>query len=88
MGNLGLFTILKRVSLLLFIVFALIYIGYDLYSDFKAKYINQSYLSGKTDVISMIIKEAEKPECQPVSVYNEQKTVQLININCLKGQNQ
>lgn len=76
-----------KIILCVWIILSVVYIGYDLWSDFRTKAINQAYLAGKNDTISQLFKEAERPECQPISVYNNEKQIQLINVTCLKQAN-
>lgn len=65
----------------LWLVFSFIYIALDVWDDFKDNQLLKAYEEGRTEVVGQIIENAE--ECQSFSVYNNEKEVQLININCL-----
>lgn len=73
-----------KIILYTWIILSIVYIGYDVWSDFKTNTINQAYLAGKNDTISQLFKEAEKPECQPITVTNNEKQIQVINVACLQ----
>jgi len=64
----------------LWIVFSIVYIVNNVWSDFKNVQLTQSYNQGRTDTINQLIQEAEK--CQPVSVFSEEKEIKLIKIGC------
>jgi len=64
----------------LWIVFSIIYIVNNVWSDFKNVQLTQAYNQGRTDTINTLIQEAEK--CQPFSVYNGEKDIQLIKKGC------
>lgn len=76
-----------RIILYSWVILSIAYIGYDVWLDFKTNTINQAYLAGQGDTITQLIKEAEKPECQPINVSNNEKQIQLINVACLKQPN-
>ena len=69
-----------KIVLYVWVILSVVYIGYN----FWQKMVNNYYLAGKVDTINSLIKEAEKPECQPFSVYTNDKQIQLINVACLK----
>jgi hypothetical protein len=64
----------------LWIVFSLVYIFYDIWSDFKLKELNQAYQQGRVETINALITEAEK--CQPFPVFSGEKQIQLIKTDC------
>ncbi len=67
----------------LWIIFSVSYIVWDIWSDFRIHSINQAYQSGRTDTISQLINQAENEACQPFSVSDGERRVQLINVACL-----
>ena len=74
--------------LILWVIFSVGYIGWNLWNNYRNQLGNQAYLQGVTDTVNGLIKEAEKDGCQPVSVYNQQdkKEIKLINIKCVTDQ--
>jgi len=66
----------------LWIVFSLIYIVWDLWSDFENVQIENAYQQGVAAAIDKIITEAEK--CQIVPVFSNEKEVRLISVSCLE----
>lgn len=42
-----------------------------------------SYFKGYTDAVNDLITSAENESCEVFSVYNDDKEVNLINIDCL-----
>ncbi|MEW5907864.1 MAG: hypothetical protein AB1643_01640 [Patescibacteria group bacterium] len=75
--------IISHLIVLIWIIFSLIYIVYDVWSDFKSKQLNQAYQQGKIDTINTLIKEAE--QCNPLPVFSDEKQIQLINVSCLQA---
>ena len=67
----------------LWVVFSVVYILWDVWSDFQEGKIVQSYQQGRTDTINALITEAEK--CQPFSVFSAEKQIQLMNLECQQG---
>lgn len=71
------------VLIIVWIVFTLIYIPWDFWNHFKNEQLTQAYNLGKSDTVNAAIKQAENEKCEPFSIYNNEKQVQLINIKCL-----
>lgn len=74
-----------KLAIILWLVFSIGYMCWDIWSDFKIKSINQAYQTGRTDTVSQLITQAENKECQPFSVFSDQKQIQLINTACLNA---
>ena len=74
--------LILNIVLLIWIVFSVIYILYDVWSDFKLKALNQAYQQGRADTINALIQQAEK--CDPIPVLSGEKRIEVINVNCLK----
>lgn len=70
--------------LLIYMIASLVYIGWTGWENFKIRYIQQSFEQGRQATIEQLITQAENEECQPFSVYTEQKEIQLINTACLQ----
>jgi len=66
--------------LFLWLVFSIVYIASDIWNNYKKIQLTAAYNQGKTDTINALIKEADK--CQPVSIFGEEKDIQLMNLNC------
>lgn len=73
---------------ILWLVFSLVYILYDIWSDFKTKELNQAYQQayqqGKVDTINALIQQAKS--CQQVPIYSGDTQIQIIDTSCLKAQ--
>ncbi len=70
-----------RLFVFLWIVFSVVYIAWDLWSDFKNAQMFQAYEQGRTDTVSALIQEAEK--CEPVLVTGTEKQISVIGVHCL-----
>ena len=80
---------LSKKTILYFIVFvwilfSMVYIINDIWSDFKNTRILNAYEQGRIETINQLVRETE--DCQPVSIFNEEKQIQLINTDCLETQ--
>ena len=71
------------IILLVWAIFSLIYIGYDVWSDFKSQQINQAYQSGRVNTVNNLINRATK-DCKPFTVNSNDKKVDLIRVKCLQ----
>ncbi len=67
---------------LVWIVFSLIYIFWDLWNDFKNVQLSNAYQQGAAAAIDKIIEETEK--CQIVPIFSNEKEVRLISVSCLE----
>ena len=74
-----------QIVLGVYIVGSLGYIGYSQWTNFKAQYADQAFQSGQADAVAQLINQAENPGCQPFTVYNQQKKVELVNVTCLQA---
>ncbi len=54
-----------------------------MWSDFQVGFLNQAYQAGRTDTVNQLMTQAENTSCQPFSVFNDDKQVQVINVACL-----
>jgi flagellar basal body-associated protein FliL len=75
------------IVLLVWVVFSLIYIGYDVWTDFKVSQMNRAYQQGRTETVNSLISRANQ-DCQPFSVNAGDNKVDLINVQCLQQQQQ
>jgi hypothetical protein len=68
--------------LFLWLVFSIVYITNNIWSNYKKVQVVESYNQGKIDTINALILEAEK--CQPFPVFLNGREVQLIKLDCDK----
>ena len=66
--------------LFLWVIFSVVYIINDVWSNYKKVQLVNAYNQGKADTINALIQEADK--CQPFPVSNGEKEVQLTKIGC------
>jgi len=66
----------------LWIVFSVMYIIWNIWSDFKNVRILNAYEQGRIDTINVLITEAEK--CEPVTVTGVEKKISIISTHCLE----
>ena len=74
--------LILNIILLIWIIFSVIYILYDIWSDFKLKALNQAYQQGRADTINALIQQAEK--CDSIPIFSGEKKIEVINVNCVK----
>lgn len=74
--------IILNTILIFWIIFSVVYICYDLWSDFKNVQMLNAYQQGRMDTINVLITEAEK--CEPVTVTGVEKQISIIGTHCLK----
>jgi hypothetical protein len=65
----------------LWVIFSAIYIAKDVWDDFKANQLAQTYQQAKLETINTLITQTETG-CQAISVSNGSKTIQVINAAC------
>ncbi len=75
-------TSLSATLLVLWIVFSVCYVGYDLWQEIKQLPVEQAYSNGKADTLSAVVSNSQS--CKPVSVTSALGAAQLINIACLQ----
>lgn len=71
-----------HILVLLWIIFSVAYIIWDLWSDFKNVQILNAYEQGRIDIINTLMQEAEK--CEPIPIFSGEKEIQLVDIDCLE----
>ncbi len=72
------------IILVAWFVFSVIYVGYDLWSDFKNYQLNQTYQQAQTDTVNQLIKRSK--QCQPFTVSSSNDSAKLIGVSCLQQQ--
>jgi len=66
----------------IWIVFSVVFILYDVWSDFKNVQISNAYQQGRTDTINALIQQSK--DCQTVPIYSGDTQIQIIDVSCLK----
>jgi len=74
--------LILNIVLILWIIFSVIYILYDVWSDFKLKVLNQAYQQGRADTINALIQQAGT--CDSIPIFSGEKKIEVINVECLK----
>lgn len=76
------------VAAAIWILFSIAYIANDVWMDFQNERINAAlrsgYDQGVADTVSQAMTQAENEKCDPFSIYNKEKKVDVINVACLK----
>ena len=76
-------TILTILAILWF-GFSVIYIGLDIWNDFKIQQISRAFEAGRVETINQIIQQAADQRCEPIRLFSEGREVNLIDIACLE----
>jgi len=71
-----------NIVLVIWIVFSVGYILYDIWSDFRFKALNEAYQQGRIDTINSLVQQAEK--CEAIPIFSGEKSVKVINVDCLR----
>lgn len=74
------------IILALIVLFFLIYTAMNVFNSYTNSIFDMSYSKGYIDAVNDVIKSAEDEGCEVFSVYNNDKEVNLINIDCLYGE--
>lgn len=81
--------IISIVIVLVWIVFSIVYIANDVWTDFQKEQINSAlqsgYQQGVSDTVDQAMTQAENKECKAFSIYNKDKSVEVINTKCLQS---
>lgn len=75
--------LILNIIIIVWIVFSVVYIFYDFWSDFKLKELNQAYQQGRVDTINELIEQAKK--CEPIPIFSGEERIEVINVDCLKA---
>jgi hypothetical protein len=78
------FTLKNILKLILFlwVVFSVVYICNNIWTNYKNVQLVEAYNQGKADTINLLIQEAEK--CDEIPVFSGDKEIQLIETSCLE----
>ena len=71
-----------RIVLFLWVVFSVVYIANDIWTNYKDVQLVNAYDQGKVDTVNFLIQEAEK--CEEIPVYSGDKEIRLIETSCLE----
>jgi len=72
----------KKIILVLWLVFSILYVGWNEWSRFKSFVMQRSYSQGVADAVGQVIEQGKTCKSFPVNV-GENKTT-LISIECLQ----
>ena len=64
------------------IIFSVVYIVNNIWSNYKNFQLLQAYEQGRIDTINTLIRAAEK--CEPIPVFSEEREIELIRMDCLE----
>ena len=70
--------------LLMWFVLSLWYIVDNEIAQFKNIELYNADANARTETVNKLIQEAENEQCSPFPVYSDDKTIYLVNVNCLK----
>ena len=70
----------------IWVIFSLIYVCYDIWSDFKGNQLANAYQQGRVDTVNALISQAQG--CATVPVSNATTTIKVVNIDCLQTQSE
>jgi len=72
-----------KMILMIWFVVATVYMGYDIWDDYKVIGVQKAYNQGIEDMTVRVIDEVGKRGCEPVEIYAGEKKVQIANAQCL-----
>ncbi|MFW6220194.1 MAG: hypothetical protein ACOC3X_00825 [Nanoarchaeota archaeon] len=67
---------------IIWVIFSVFYIMFDIWTDFKEKENILAYEQGKIDTLNAVIKEAKT--CNEITISNEQDQISIISVDCLE----
>ncbi len=68
------------ISLVVLLALSISYVGWDLFERYRNALVFQGYEIALRELVT----QAEREECEPVSIFYDEKEVHLINIKCLE----
>lgn len=75
-----------HIIVVIWIIFSLAYIFWDIWSDFKENQLASAYQQGRVDTVNALISQAQG--CATVPVSNATTTIKVVNIDCLQTQSE
>jgi hypothetical protein len=83
-------TILKKsivhVIAVVWVIFSVAYICYDIWSDFKVNQLSLAYQQGRVDTVNALISQAQ--QCNAIPVSSATTTISVVNVDCLQTQSE
>jgi hypothetical protein len=70
--------------LIVWIIFSVVYMANDQWSDFQLVKMQQAYKSGIDDSVRTVIEEADK--CSMVPLYDGNQKIDVVSVKCLSQQ--
>jgi len=68
----------------IWIIFSIAYIAWDRWDRFKNGQMLQAYQSGKTEIITAALEQAQNKECKSFSISDGAKQEFVINVKCVQ----
>ncbi len=72
----------KKIILIVWVVFSILYVAYNEWSRFSTFVMQQSYSRGIQDAIGKVLEESKNCKGFPINLGD--KSVTLVNVECLK----
>ena len=72
----------KKVILIVWIIFSILYVLYGEWNRFKTVVIDNSIQRGQASAVLQVIQQAQ--ECKAFQIFAGEQKVQLINVDCLQ----
>jgi len=73
---------IPKIILILWLIFSVLYVGYNEWSRFKNFVMQRSYQQGVADAVSQVIAQAKTCKAFPINIGEDKAT--LVSVDCLK----
>ena len=73
---------IKKIILILWVAFSVLYVAYNEYSRFKVFAMQSSYNQGIQDAVAKVMEESKNCKGFPINLGKD--SVTLVNVECLK----
>jgi hypothetical protein len=71
---------------IVWVIFSVAYICYDIWSDFRANQLSLAYQQGRVDTVNALISQAQA--CNAIPVSSATTTIEVVNVKCLQTQSE
>jgi len=76
-----------KAAVLIWIVGSIVYIGYDTWSDFKTREVQQAYQLGFGECTKQIFDKIQSSQCkQSIEIISEGNSAEVVETKCLQQQ--
>ncbi len=72
----------KKIILIVWVAFSILYVAYNEWTRFSAYVMQQSYSRGIQDAVGKVLEESKNCKGFPINLGD--KSVTLVNVECLK----